>query len=192
MVFWTALPVFALLVTLVIAGRAGKAFCERIKAERLGWREMANLISNEFRLSGDMIPKILAVMFAALFLRLGVWSLATGYRPALEWPLVGRTWLGLFFGWVLYPVGEEVLYRGVVFRFLRKRLRLPAVLVVSSVLFAVYHPVLGGYSVCPWLYLFSMFMSGLAMGVLYVWTGGSLAAVILAHAATNVCTYCLK
>jgi uncharacterized protein len=83
---------------------------------------------------------------------------------------------------VIAPVAEEILFRGLLFQGLRRRLSFPAAAVVSSVLFAAVHiePTLVG----------SLFVGTGAFlyGMLYAWLlhrYGTLWLPIAAHAARN-------
>jgi len=76
---------------------------------------------------------------------------------------------------VLAPLCEEFIFRGLLFRGLRRDLPLPWAAVASAAVFAIIHPSLG---VVP------VFGLGLAAAIAYERTGWLLAPV-LAHAVYN-------
>jgi uncharacterized protein len=83
----------------------------------------------------------------------------------------------LFVGYAgIGPIYEEIIYRGIVFGLLRRVLSLKNAVIVSSVLFAMFH-------VFPIL-LIVTFVSGCVLAVLRERTG-SIVASIAAHVANN-------
>ena len=91
---------------------------------------------------------------------------------------------------VLAPLGEEILYRGLIFRgvhdgMARRGLRrwaMPVAALVSAGLFAVSHTGEGQQVQMPLILLF-----GLAVSYVY-WRTGSLYAAVLAHSISNTIT----
>lgn len=93
---------------------------------------------------------------------------------------VGRDGFALAIEWldtvVLFPLLEELFFRGVVFEWAWRAISLPAAFVVSAGLFAAYH--------MDWHHAPSLIAMGLIMGWVY-WRTGSLWTAVLAHAAYN-------
>jgi membrane protease YdiL (CAAX protease family) len=87
--------------------------------------------------------------------------------------------LGLLAVAVMAPVAEEILFRGVVFGWLRGRVPVPAAVVISAAILALAHP---GW--LEWTLLFPVFGVGCVLAILYhdsrsLWPG------ILVHASIN-------
>ncbi len=103
-------------------------------------------------------------------------------HPLVE--LAGRTHLGAL-GWgllalsacVLAPLGEELLFRGLLLPWLRGWLPATASLVLSAAVFAALHPFYGPY--VGWI-----FFLGLVLGYARVRSGG-VTAPVLVHATIN-------
>jgi len=96
-----------------------------------------------------------------------------------DWSVIIPMWI---YGIVLAPLAEEILFRGVLFRWLRGHWGFFAALAVSSVAFALVHD-----SVASWLPI-------AALGGLCCWLyhrSGQLLATITLHAAFNSCMFLL-
>jgi len=114
---------------------------------------------------------------------LGVLAWLAPHLPTLQEAVDGaRTQPAVFAGWhlivlavVLAPLCEEFIFRGLLFRGLRRDLTLPWAAAASAAVFAIIHPSLG---VIP------VFGLGLAAALAYERTGWLLAPV-LAHATYN-------
>jgi ABC-2 type transport system permease protein len=110
-------------------------------------------------------------------------TVVTPYLPMLQETMdAARLQPEVFAGWklvvlavVLAPLCEEFIFRGLLFRGLRRDLSLPWAAVASAAVFAIIHPSLG---VIP------VFGLGLACAIAYE-RGGWLLAPILAHATYN-------
>lgn len=104
---------------------------------------------------------------------------ADGY-PLMEQPLA-NSWVAVLFGaagaviWA--PIIEEIVYRGALYRFLRARLSAAVTILLTASVFAIGHPY------AP-LGILSVFVSGVAFGLLREWRG-SLVAPMVAHALHN-------
>lgn len=118
-----------------------------------------------------------------------LWVLATGNlwggvrREALRSPD-----LGAVLTMVLAAFLEELVFRGLLFRFLRKRVSPAAAVIVSALVFGLFHGLnlLSGQSL---LYTAGQVLFAAAWGVLFAtvfWKGGSLLPCVLAHAFLNV------
>jgi len=86
--------------------------------------------------------------------------------------------LALFWGAVVAPLVEEVIFRGLLFRSLRNRFQAPVACLISSLIFAASH----GYSLVG-------FVSVLLMGAAFCWIyhrSGSLALAIMTHSGINM------
>ncbi len=75
------------------------------------------------------------------------------------------------------PVGEELLFRGLIYKLLRKELSIPLAVLISAALFGLYHG-----NIVQFIYAFTM---GIFFALLYEWSG-SLIIPVLSHAANNV------
>jgi membrane protease YdiL (CAAX protease family) len=99
------------------------------------------------------------------------------------WP----TWIDkLVFASTSFVVGprEEIAYRAVLQNMLERRLGWIAALILSSVLFALYHYGYGGIPFTPRRFA-ELFFSGVGFGLLYRFSG-SLLAVALLHSVEDV------
>jgi membrane protease YdiL (CAAX protease family) len=80
---------------------------------------------------------------------------------------------------ILAPIGEELIFRAGIFRFLANRMRPALAAVISAALFAAMHPNLPA--------LLPLFALGLALAHVYHRSGRIIAAIVL-HAAFNLNT----
>ena len=78
---------------------------------------------------------------------------------------------------VLGPIGEEILFRGVIYGWMRRRWNAGMAAVISSCLFAIVH-------IEPLIVIFA-FCIGLALAGVFEWSR-SLSVPIIAHATNNV------
>ncbi|VVM06153.1 hypothetical protein MAMC_00969 [Methylacidimicrobium cyclopophantes] len=96
-------------------------------------------------------------------------------QPAIELFLRTRSWpllsLLLVFILVLAPVGEEVLFRGFLYVYLKNRLSRGAALVLTALLFALLH--------FHWPTFLPLFFFGLLLGVAYEFSGCLLLSVAI-------------
>lgn len=99
--------------------------------------------------------------------------------------LDGSTWqflLILLLGGLVVPVGEELLFRGILFAWLR-RWGLPVGVAASSLVFGIFH----GFSIV----FVAAAILGAMLALLYEWSG-SLWPSIVAHAANNVFSFTVE
>lgn len=93
---------------------------------------------------------------------------------------VGQDTLTVVIDWidtmVLFPLAEELFFRGVVFEWAWRTINLPAAFVLSAGLFGAYH--------MDWHYAPSLIVMGLILCWVY-WRTGSLWTAVLAHAVYN-------
>jgi membrane protease YdiL (CAAX protease family) len=85
-------------------------------------------------------------------------------------------------GAVAAPIGEEALFRGVIYRAMRRRFGIPAGIIGSSLLFAIVH--VSPLAICV------IFVIGLLLACAYERTG-SLWAPILMHGVNNALMFAL-
>ncbi len=85
-----------------------------------------------------------------------------------------------FAGIVVAPLVEELLFRGILYRSLRAKMRMPLAILVSAVVFAAIHPVWSGRLYVP----VTQFLGGLIFAALYEKTRSLLWPAIF-HAAGN-------
>ncbi|MGD9896512.1 MAG: lysostaphin resistance A-like protein [Candidatus Methylacidiphilaceae bacterium] len=96
-------------------------------------------------------------------------------QPAVELFVQTRSWpllsLLLVFILVLAPLGEEVLFRGFLYVYLKNRLSRNASLVVTALLFALLH--------FNWPTFLPLFFFGLLLGVAYEFSGSLLLSIAI-------------
>jgi membrane protease YdiL (CAAX protease family) len=90
--------------------------------------------------------------------------------------------LMLLMGGVVVPIGEELLFRGILFAWLR-RWGLPLSVILSSLVFGIFH----GFSVV----FFTAAILGAMLALLYEWSG-SLWPPIIAHSANNLFSFIIE
>jgi hypothetical protein len=150
-----------------------------IRRRAESWREIGFL-------SAGWRPLVLAL--AAAVALLGVDLLLSLRRPVLVGPLPDparsvihplRLALYLFGASVLTPLGEEMYFRGLLFRSLRSRLSAPAAILISSLAFVAVH---------PWYWLGWSVVWVFVVGLLCAWfverTSSLLPGIVL-HAGVN-------
>lgn len=159
---------------------------------RIGWQAARPTAIAVTGLLG--IPTLFAAMFAAAAVMVGLLSLwmpvqeaiarlarEEGLQQALmpSGPLTAGGAAALAVYIVLAPLGEETLFRGMLYTSLRDRFGFTAAAVVSSVCFALLH-------LLP-LHLLALLGVGLVLTILRERTG-SLLAPIIAHVGLNAIT----
>jgi hypothetical protein len=96
-------------------------------------------------------------------------------QPAIELFIHTRSWpflsLLLLFILVLAPLGEEVLFRGFLYVYLKNRLSRTAALVLTALLFAFLH--------FNWPTFLPLFLFGLLLGAAYEFTGSLLLSIAI-------------
>lgn len=91
--------------------------------------------------------------------------------------------LGLILYGVISPLAEEVIFRGLIYNRLKKTFRIPLAIVISGLMFGLYHGniVQGIYG----------WVLGMMITLVYEWYG-SLRAPVLFHGAANLCVFMLS
>ncbi|MGH9533525.1 MAG: lysostaphin resistance A-like protein [Terriglobales bacterium] len=131
-------------------------------ARRIGWGLLGGIVC-----CAAVVPVMLTRGGEST--RFLVNAVANAYSPG---PLALATILLLA---AALPLASEVVFRGIILRTLRGCAGAPAAVVASTVLFAVWWPVLGWYGSA---------VLGLVSAVLYIRTRGILASVV----ANSICT----
>ncbi len=126
----------------------------------------------------------MAIAFNMLILYSGICRLSPAYSNAVTHLYA----VDIFWGVILYgliaPVIEEVLFRGIIYRRIRRFSGdILAATLVSSLLFALYHG-----NLVQGVYAFAI---GLIFALIYEWTGIIFIPVLL-HATANLCIYLLN
>lgn len=144
---------------------------------------------NSFSPKGAAIAAIfgfcvnVAVMYVMI---LGKSNAALGdiYEEYLKSAHSGSVWIMLIFVGLLIPVFEEIIYRGLIFNFLRENMSLTISIILQAILFVVFEMIVGGsqFSIIESLYGFSM---AVIFALFYIWTG-SLWSPIFARSFKNL------
>ncbi len=135
----------------------------------------------------SLLPMLILSASLALGMN-GVLSIVELYRfsPAFqeisEFQVHTPIWLGILEFGVLAPLGEEVVFRGVVYGQLKRASNVPVALVLSALLFGLYHG-----NLVQFVYAGTL---GLAMALVYE-VYGSLLLSVLFHAVANLTVYFL-
>jgi membrane protease YdiL (CAAX protease family) len=161
---------------------AGGVYLLGLKRKGLGWRDIGlREISWRWVLIVTGIT-LVAIPASTLLTLLVLLVLNQPFEnPQLDFLIPeGFSWLSaigmLLLGGIAAPFGEELLFRGVLFRMVRARWGLWAGVLVSSLIFAALH---GHIAVAV-----SAFVLGLLLALVYHYSGSLWAAVIV-HALNN-------
>lgn len=167
--------VFALIISLVLLKTCNKSYAVGL--------DIKNLFPvRPFKRMGVVLAAGAAADLAvtAAFL-----VLATKYFPdqngsdAIEKLWAGNSnWFFVYFSTIVYASCEEILFRGLVFSFIKKHAGFMKAWLVSSLFFSLLH--VGN----PWLSLVTIFVNGLVYGAAFEKTG-SLAVPCLLHGLHN-------
>lgn len=117
-----------------------------------------------------------------LFDLTGITNSSVTYRAVAQSQLSASLAVGLICYGIVTPLAEELIFRGIVYNELKRSYRLPLAMVVSALLFGLYHMnlVQGGYG----------FIMGLLMVYLYEYFGSFLWPVLV-HMLANSLAYVL-
>ena len=118
-----------------------------------------------------------------LFDLTGVIDNSAAYQAVAQGQLSAALAVGLFCYGVISPLAEELVFRGIVYNELRRNYRLPLAMLISALLFGLYHmnPVQGVYG----------FIMGLLFSYLYEYFGSFLWPVLV-HMLANCLAYILS
>jgi hypothetical protein len=136
------------------------------------------------------LTSIIIVVFALLFVTWSAWRIRShptfrrGFIDSMEYviailPRTRRERNSFYLLSVTAGICEEIIYRGFVFAYLLSYMELAMVVIVSSLLFGIAHTY-QGFKGVPQTGLI-----GLALALLYVFTGSLLAPMVL-HAAIDL------
>lgn len=113
----------------------------------------------------------------------GMIDKSAAYQAVMEDQYSASLWLGLLCYGIITPIAEELLFRGIIYGYLRKMFKLLPAMVISAVLFGMYH----GNSV-QGIYAFVM---GCLIAYAYEYFGDFRFAVGV-HMAANLMAYILS
>ena len=137
--------------------------------------------------SRNYIIALLTTIGAVLGLNLlfdltGITNSSATYRAVAQSQLSASLAVGLICYGIVTPLAEELIFRGIVYNELKRSYKLPLAMVVSALLFGLYHMnvVQGGYG----------FIMGLLMVYLYEYFGSFLWPVLV-HMLANSLAYVL-
>lgn len=118
-----------------------------------------------------------------LFELLGVTNKSEAYREVAAQQYSAHFIVGILVFGVVSPIAEELLFRGVIFGYLRRFLDLKLAIALSAVIFGLYHmnTIQGVYG----------FLIGCIMAYAYEYFGEFTTAVFV-HITSNVLAYCLS
>ena len=121
--------------------------------------------------------------FNLLFELLGVTNKSEAYTQVASQQYSAHFIVGILVFGVISPVAEELLFRGVIYGYLRRFMDLKLAIALSALIFGVYHMnyVQGVYG----------FLIGCLMAYAYEYFGEFKMAVFV-HVASNVIAYCLS
>lgn len=121
--------------------------------------------------------------FNLLFELLGITTKSEAYQAAVEDQYAAYFAIGLFCYGVVTPVVEELLFRGIIYNYLKRLTKLKFAMVLSAFFFGLYHmnSVQGTYG----------FIMGLLIAYGYEYFGDFKVAVLI-HIMSNVLAYALS
>lgn len=113
----------------------------------------------------------------------GITGGSAAYRAAAQSQFSASLTVGLLCYGIITPLAEELLFRGILYHELKKNSKLTTAMLVSSLLFGLYHlnPVQGTYG----------FLMGLLIAYLYEYFGSFLWPVLI-HMLANILAYMLR
>ena len=119
----------------------------------------------------NVIPHtLLGLLVGFLFMAMVVSSIVASGCAAVSWS--GFSWAGQFDMFMIFlavAVGEEILFRGVIFRFIDERWNMWVALLVSALLFGFMH--ISNDNATWWSSLAIAIEAGLLLGAAYKWSG---------------------
>lgn len=118
-----------------------------------------------------------------LFELLGITTKSEAYQAVVEDQYAAYFAIGLFCYGVITPVAEELLFRGIIYNYLKRLTKLKFAMVLSAFFFGLYHmnSVQGSYA----------FIMGLLIAYAYEYFGDFKVAALI-HIMSNVLAYCLS
>lgn len=118
-----------------------------------------------------------------LFDLTGIIDNSAAYQAVAAGQLSASLAVGLICYGIISPLAEELVFRGIVYNELKRSYRLPLAMLISALLFGLYHmnPVQGGYG----------FIMGLLLAYLYEYFGSFLWPVLV-HMLANSLAYILS
>ena len=118
-----------------------------------------------------------------LFDLTGIIDNSAAYQAVAAGQLSASLAVGLICYGIISPLAEELVFRGIVYNELKRSYRLPLAMLISALLFGLYHmnPVQGGYG----------FIMGLLLAYLYEYFGSFLWPVLV-HMLANSLAYILR
>lgn len=118
-----------------------------------------------------------------LFDLTGIIDNSAAYQAVAANQLSASLAVGLICYGIISPLAEELVFRGIVYNELKRSYRLPLAMLISALLFGLYHmnPVQGGYG----------FIMGLLLAYLYEYFGSFLWPVLV-HMLANSLAYILS
>ncbi len=118
-----------------------------------------------------------------LFDLTGIIDNSAAYQAVAAGQLSASLAVGLICYGIISPLAEELVFRGIVYNELKRSYRLPLTMLISALLFGLYHmnPVQGGYG----------FIMGLLLAYLYEYFGSFLWPVLV-HMLANSLAYILS
>lgn len=113
----------------------------------------------------------------------GIIDNSAAYQAVAAGQLSASLAVGLICYGIISPLAEELVFRGIVYNELKRSYRLPLAMLISALLFGLYHmnPVQGGYG----------FIMGLLLAYLYEYFGSFLWPVLV-HMLANSLAYILS
>lgn len=124
-----------------------------------------------------------AVMGLNLLLELtGVTGLSQNYQAVAREQHAAAIWLGLPYYCLIVPFAEETVFRGIVYGGLRRTVKPGPAVLLSALLFGVYH-----FNLVQGIYGFLM---GCLLAYAYEYFG-TLRAALAVHAAANLLALCM-
>lgn len=118
-----------------------------------------------------------------LFHLTGMTAQSAAYQAVSESQYAASLWVGLLCYGLMTPMAEELLFRGIIYNYLRRFVDLRLAIVISALVFAVYHAnaVQGSYAL----------LIGCLMAYGYEYFG-SYKVPVLIHMFSNMLAYCMS
>lgn len=125
-----------------------------------------------------------AVLGLNLLLELtGLTHISDSYQAAVEDQYSAYFLVGIICYGVISPIAEELLFRGIIYNYIKRFANLKMAILLSAAIFGAYH-----IYIAPVLYAFLM---GCLIAYAYEYFGSFLAPVCI-HIAANILSYCLS
>lgn len=127
---------------------------------------------------------VTSVIGLNLFFELtGVINKSASYRAVVEDQYAASFPVGILCYGLITPIAEEILFRGIIYNYMKRFLNVKTALVLSAAIFGLYH-----LNTVQMLYAFIM---GCFIAYAYEYFGSFLAPVCM-HIVANVIAYCLS